>query len=407
MKQQILTQLSRYGLASLFGALGGLITVLTVVLLDLGIHEVWETIFGIDTSAPTRTTGVFITMGIATLLISYIVFRYGKANASLDELIHEILNNGEVKWRKLPKALLIAFPSLISGASLGPEAPAAIASIGATGAIAEKSNIAKKDLQAINTAAFSGMLGSILSSPFLAPAMIVETAKKKVEDLQSLLTTSLVASAFGTATFFVVFGKIYTFDLPTEGYTGSGYIELFYAFLLGIAGCVFAAIVAKSMQFFSKLFSSIAKTDVQLILLTGLVISILMYAFPLTMFSGQHTLDDLYTYSLSAGFVSLLAIAFVKMLSAALLIRAGFIGGGIFPALFTGAAFGLALNQLFNVSPMVAAVATTVGLLTAMMRQPLSAAILTILVFGFATGAIVASAVAGALLVLSLLPKKQ
>lgn len=407
MKTELRSQLRKYAFAALFGSLGGLITVFIIVLLDSGIHYVWEVIFGIDTSAPTRSSGVFITMGVATLLISYIVFRYGKANASLDEIIHEILNNGEVKWRKLPKALLIAFPSLISGGSLGPEAPAAIASVGITGAIAEKSHLSTKELQSVNTAAFSGMLGAILSSPFLAPSMIVETTRKKVDDLQSLLTTSLVASAFGIATFFFLFGKIFTFNLPTEGYAGSGYIELILAFALGIAGCLFAAVIGKTMQGISKIFGYIAKTDVQLLLLTGIVISILMYAFPLTMFSGQHTLDDLYSYSLTASVISLVAIAFVKMLSAGLLIRAGFIGGGIFPALFAGAAFGLALNQLLDISPMVAAVAVTVGMLTALMKQPLSAAILTILVFGFATGAIVASAVAGALLVLSIVPKKQ
>lgn len=407
MKTELHTQLSKYSLAALFGAIGGLITVFIIVLLDSGIHYVWEVIFGIDTSAPTRTTGVFITMGIATLFISYIVFRYGKANTSLDTLIDDILTKGKVEWRKLPKALIIAFPSLISGASLGPEAPSAIASLAVTGAISEKANINANELQAVNTATFSGMLGAILSSPFLAPAMIVETTHKKVADLQSLLSTSIVASAFGIGTFFFLFGKIYTFDLPTEGYTGSGYMELILAFVFGIMGCIFAGIIGKTMEAINRVFSFIAKTDVQLILLTGIVISLLMYAFPLTMFSGQHTLDDLYSYSLTASFVSLLAIAFVKMLSAGLLIRAGFIGGGIFPALFTGAAFGLALNQLFNVSPMVAAVATTVGVLTALMQKPLSAAILTILVFGFATGAIVASAVAGSLLVLSLLPKKQ
>lgn len=406
MKEELKQSLRKYVLAAVFGTLGGLVTVFVIIILDELIKFVWEDIFNIDITAPTRTLGVFISMFIATVLVGFIVKKYGKIKTGMEELLQDIVKDGVINWRVLPKAVIISLPSLVSGASLGPEAPSAIAGATAAGAAAENLKFSKSDTQIANAATFSGMLGSILSSPFLAPAMIAETAKSKINDLQQILTAGLIGSAFGTATFFFIFGKIFTFDLPSN-YSGSAYKELLAAFMFGILGTIFAAIIGKMLGFVNSTFDKIAKSDFQLVLLTGVIVAVLMYAFPLSMFSGQHTLDDLYNFSLGAGFISLFILAIVKMSSTALMIRAGFIGGAVFPALFTGSAFGLALNQIFNVSPMVAVGATTVGLLVALLKQPVSAAILTLLIFGFNSGATVACGLAGSLLILSLLPKKQ
>lgn len=406
MKEVTKSSLLTYAIAALFGSIGGAITVLIIVLLDMGIHEIWTTVFGINTDVPTRSPGVFLAMGITTLFVSFVIFRYGKANASLESIIEEIQANGKVNWRKLPKALIIAFPSIFAGASLGPEAPSAFASIAFTGFATEKAGANQEHIKHANFAAFSGMLGSILSSPFLAPAMIAETAKTKFETTRAYLTTSMVASAFGIATFFALFGKLNTFDLPNTPYTGSAYWELFAAFIFGIAGCVFVAIASKIIDAVGKVLDKITHSDIIKLCITAAIVSVIMYLVPITMFSGQHTLDDLFNLSLTAGFAVLIGIGFLKLISTALLLRGGFIGGAIFPALFAGAAFGLALNQLFDVSPIVAAGATSVGLLTLMMRQPLSAALLTLLIFGFSSSAAVVCGLAGALLVLSILPKK-
>lgn len=346
-------------------------------------------------------------MLIATIFVSLIVRRYGKSKAGLEELLHEILQDGTVAWRKLPKALLVAFPSLISGASLGPEAPAAIASIGFTSYIAEKQKLNHETAQHVNAATFSGMLGAVLSSPFLAPAMIAETVKSGAEKIKSLMTTSVIASAFGIATFYFIFHKIFVFHVPDETYAGSGYIELLLAFVFGFGGALFAGLIAKLLSYVNAAFDRVAKTESQLVILTGAVVSLIMFALPITMFSGQHTLDNLFTVSVTASFFGLLLAAFAKIVSTALLVRAGFVGGAVFPTIFAGTAFGLALNQIFNVSPMVAAGAATVGLLAVMLRQPVSAAILTLLIFGFSSGAAVACGLAGALLMLQLLREKK
>lgn len=399
--------LKKYLLAALFGSIGGAVTVLTIFLLDEGLNLIWSDIFGMETETPTRNAGVFITMAIATIIVGFIIHKYGRAHGALEQILEEVETNGRVQWRTLPKALLVAFPSLLSGASLGPEAPAAIASVGTAGFLSEKSHFDIDTTRHANTATFSGMLGAILSSPFLAPTMIAESAKTKAESLKPLLTTSLIASAFGMATFYFLFGRLSTFAIPNSTYTGSGYYELFAAFIFGISGCAIIAITAKIIEKAGTLLDKLAPTEITRLILTALIVSILMFAVPITMFSGQHTLDDLYMVSLSTGIIGLIVIGIVKIASTSLLLRAGFIGGAIFPAIFAGAAFGLALNQILNVSPMVAVGATSVGLLAVMMRQPVSAAILTLLIYGFSASAPVACGLAGALLVLSILPKKQ
>lgn len=117
------------------------------------------------------------------------------------------------------------------------------------------------------------------------------------------------------------------------------------------------------------------------------------------MFSGQSTIPHLVHEAASMSVIALLVLAVVKMISTSVLIESGFFGGGIFPAIFAGAAFGLALDHWVGVSATLAVPAAVAGLMTMIERKPFTAALLTVAITGTVTAPGVAVAVAGASLV--------
>lgn len=154
----------------------------------------------------------------------------------------------------------------------------------------------------------------------------------------------------------------------------------------------------------------IKKLDNKLIArsVVGAVIAgLIAVAFPITMFSGQHTLwtvlSDAGTYS----FVAFVLIALGKLIATSTLIRTGFFGGPIFPAIFSGATLGLAMNTVFDVPMAVAVSATIAGIMVVSLRKPLSAAILTVAITGTENATLVAMAVSAGLIVLLLLDQRS
>jgi H+/Cl- antiporter ClcA len=123
------------------------------------------------------------------------------------------------------------------------------------------------------------------------------------------------------------------------------------------------------------------------------------------MFSGQHVMPQLLAQSATLGFAALIGLAALKLASTAFLLETGFFGGPIFPALFASTALGLAFNDILNAPINLAVAASMAGLITVVLRQPLSAALLTLAITGAVTAAGVAVAVTGAFPVLMLINK--
>jgi H+/Cl- antiporter ClcA len=124
------------------------------------------------------------------------------------------------------------------------------------------------------------------------------------------------------------------------------------------------------------------------------------------MFSGQHTMTTLIAEASTFSAGLLLIIAFAKLFATTTLIRTGFFGGPIFPALFAGAALGLAFNTIFHSPEAVAISATIAGIMTISLRRPLSAALITIAIAGAGDATIVALAVSAGLIVLTLVERR-
>lgn len=401
------TTLKRYLIAALFGTIGGLITIGTIFILDELIHLIWVSWLGQNPDEPVRSFASLAVLLVAGLIIGLISKKYGKVEGNIETIIEDSLEKDGINWRPAVKDLLVSIISIGSGASLGPEAPAAAASAGTAAFIGEKVKANPATQKAMSLGAVSGMLGSLLSSPFLAGTMFIESSKKQIKDLRSELGYGMIASAFGMAVFFGLFGKLYSFDLGIPDYSGPTGKGLIIAFILGLIGAIFGVIVGLIIKAMTPIFDKLEKNYIAKALFGATVAGIIAILAPLTMFSGQHTLPDLLTSAATMSFFTLIFLAFGKIIATSVLIKTGFFGGSIFPAIFAGAALGLAFNQFFD-APMTLAISSAIaGLMTISTRQPLTAAFITLVIAGSTNAAPVALAVSAGLIIVAAVEQMQ
>ncbi len=206
----------------------------------------------------------------------------------------------------------------------------------------------------------------------------------------------------------MLYHKLFAVDVGIPSYNGATIEALLQAFMFGLFGALMGLLVfAFANKVVQPLFTKLKFKPWQKTIFAGITVGGLAFWLPITMFSGQHTLPHLISEAAGISFVMLLVIGAVKLISTSILLESGFFGGPIFPAIFAGTAFGLALAGLID-APVALAVPTAMaGLLTLAIRQPFSAALLVVAITGAYTAAPVAVAVAGAMFLLIVLKRLQ
>ena len=399
--------LKLYTFSALFGIIGAILTIGTVYILDELIKLVWEHGFNTDLSNPSRTIASLFVLLAFGLVIGLYSKKFGTAKSSIESVIEDALEHGYTDWRRGAKEVVTGLLSIASGASLGPEAPAAVVTAGVASMATEKSTNDIELKRTLTLSSVAGMLGSLLSSPFLATTMFIESAKDHLARLKTIISYSFIAGAFGMATFYFLFNTLYVLDFGIPVYNGPTGADLAKAFAFGLIGAIFTLVIGIIMRTIEPIFKRLDKKIVTRSLIGAAIAGTIAFALPLTMFSGQHTLSTLVANAATASIISLLLLAFGKMIATLVLIRSGFFGGPIFPAVFAGAALGIALNGAFDAPLAVAISSTVAGIITVSLRQPLSAAVLVLAISGASNVAPVALAVAAGMLIVGAVELKQ
>jgi chloride channel protein, CIC family len=294
---------------------------------------------------------------------------------------------------ELPGIFLAALAGLALGAVIGPEAPLIALGGGlAAGAVRR----AKRDAgpQAIGVvgaagsfAAVSTLLGSPLSGAFL----LMEASGLGGPTLGLVLVPGLLAAGVGSLIFigFDQWTGHGTFSLAVPDlppFSHPTLAEFGWALVIGLAAVFLGGAI--------RWLGSFLKPHVELrasVLcpLAGLAVGGLAIAFAegsgksssAVLFSGQSALPTLLengaTYSVGA----LLLLVACKGLAYGVSL-AGFRGGPTFPAMFVGAAGGVAMSHLPGL-PMVAGAAMGIGAMTcAVLGLPLTSVLLTTIFLG-------------------------
>jgi H+/Cl- antiporter ClcA len=295
--------------------------------------------------------------------------------------------------RELPGVLAAAFATLVFGVVLGPEAPL-IALGGGLGVCAVR--LARRGAPA-QTAAVVAAAGSfsavstLLGSPLLGAFLLMEASGLGGAMLGLVLVPGLLAAGVGSlifigldsltglGTFSLALPDLPPFERPTVAAFG-------WAIAIGVA----AAFTSTAIRRLALLLRPYIER--RLLLLTpvaGLVVAgcAVLYtavtgkSWSDVLFSGQNELGPLLANHAGYPVGALLLLLACKGLAYSVSLSS-FRGGPTFPAMYMGAAAGIALSHLPGL-PIVAGVAVGIGAMcVAMLRLPLTSVLLATLLLG-------------------------
>ncbi len=381
-------------LVAVLGLVSALVTFAFVAFVHQGTRLIWEQAaqtLGMD---PRLFTVLVCALG--GLVVGLLVKLFGDHNAIFAELMQEFGKTGRFDYRHAPGIVVTAFVSLISGASLGPEAPLADACGGLGTLASDRLKLNEQETRTMGYAGVSGMLAAFITEPLGGAVLGLESAQGGTSGKQTyfwVLFPSLLASAVATVVFVLLTGSFFETLYRFPEYSPR-LRDLFYAAPLGLIGGVVGLLFMLSLKRLQRLFQPMKAHVVLRGLIGGLGMGVIGALLPLTLFSGEEQTTDLITHAAEIGVVMLIVLGLAKLFATSLLLATGWKGGYIFPIMFTSAALGLAASLVFPGIPVAAAVAATMaGALVAALRAPLFAALFTLVLVQKETAAVIAVAV--------------
>jgi H+/Cl- antiporter ClcA len=294
---------------------------------------------------------------------------------------------------ELAGVLLAALGTLSFGVVLGPEAPLILMGSG-LGVLAVR--LAARDAPptaaAVLAAAGSfAAISSLLGSPLLGAFLLLEASGLGGPMLGLVLMPGLLSAGIGSLIFLGLdsltgFG---TFSLTIPGLPAFDHITVAmfaYAIAFGLA----APFLGRAIQLLALGIRPHVERRMTLLMpLLGLIIAGLAIAFAeatgkdtsMVLFSGQDQLGPLLTQAAGWSVGTVLLLVTCKSLAYAISLSS-FRGGPVFPAMFIGAAAGVAASHLPGL-PLVPAVAMGIGAMCCvMLTLPLTATLLATLLLG-------------------------
>ncbi|MEU9136252.1 chloride channel protein [Streptomyces sp. NPDC048404] len=290
----------------------------------------------------------------------------------------------------LPGIVLAAFTTLSLGVVLGPEGP--LVALGAgLGALAVR--LVKRDapprVQSVLAAAGSfAAISTLLGSPLTGAFLLMEASGLGGAMMQLVLVPGLLAAGVGSLMFVGLdaWTGLGTFSLAIPGLPHVG-APTGGEFLWAVAIGLMAVPVGSGIRWLALFLRPYSERwIVPVTAAVGLAVAGLAIAFAAAtgkdssevLFSGQSALGPLIANSASYSVGALLLLIVCKGLAYGVSLSC-FRGGPTFPALFVGAAGGIALSHLPGL-PLVDGVALGIGAMSVvMLRLPLTSVLLATL----------------------------
>ena len=381
-------------LVAVLGFISAAITFAFMALVHEGTKVIWEQAAQLVGISMPLFTILVCTLG--GLLVGLLVKLFGDHSGIFAEVMREFGKTGRFDYRNAPGIVITAFFSLISGASLGPEAPLADACGGIGTWASDRLKLDEQETRSMGYSGVSGMLAAFITNPFGGALLGLESAQGGTSGKQTyfwVLFPSLLASAVSTVVFVLLSGVFFETLYVFPDYAPK-VKHIFYAVPLGLLGGAVGLLFMLALSRLQQVFQVMKGRVVLRGVIGGLGMGIIGALLPLTLFSGESGSSDLITDAAEIGIVMLIVLGLMKLFATSLLLATGWKGGYIFPIMFSGIALGLAVNLIFPELQVAVCVAATIsGAMVAALRAPLYAALFTLVLVQKETAAVIAVAV--------------
>jgi anti-anti-sigma regulatory factor len=280
-------------LVALLGVASAVVTFVFMVLVNKGTGLIWQQAqlaVGLDSRLFT-----LLVCALGGLLVGLLVKIFGDHNAIFFELVQEFGKTGRFDYRHAPGIVITSHVSLISGASLGPEAALADA-CGAMGTwISDRRKLGDKETRTMGYGGLSAMLAAFITNPFAGALLALESSQGGASGAQLYawgLLPSLLASAGATVVFVALAGGFFETLYAFPDYTPR-LIDLVLAVPFSVAGGLAGLFFMLLFRWLRKVMLPLKGHLVLRGLIGGLGMGIIGALLPLTLFSGEKETAEL------------------------------------------------------------------------------------------------------------------
>lgn len=278
--------------------------------------------------------------------VGLILKKYGE-NTGLGRAQKEFDEEGKIGPGHLGDIMGSSFLSIISGASVGPEG-ALVDLNGRFGTfLGTRLKLSAEDVKIIVFAAIAGCFGGYFGSPVVGVVVSLEYMFIKKLDYYRLIVPALVSGAMGYAVYYLLLGTSLVGVFTFPNYDSPRLIDLAIAVPLAFIGAALGLAQMVLMMRTSKTLEKIKGRPVERTLIGAAAVGVIGLALPLTLYSGQASMEELLKSFSEKGIFLLLLLVLAKMVAMSVSFGSGFKGGPIFPLLFMGGTFGMAVSLMF------------------------------------------------------------
>ncbi|MBN9349919.1 MAG: chloride channel protein [Chitinophagaceae bacterium] len=324
---------------TLLGILGGIVAGIYWIIIDHLMRFVKNFSAGWE---------VITIMGGAGLILGLIIYFKGDPG-KLDVVLNNIrFKGGELDTKHNGSMIVTSVIGISAGSSAGPESPM-VQVIGSLGSwLSKKLKYKREDHRSMTVAGMASGFTAMFGVPLAGSLFALEVIHHKhVVQYYAALIPAFVSSG----TTFIIFqlitkmGLAPVWQLPFPK-APHQIFDFFWAMLYGAVGAILGWGIIWTFRILKKFFKKANLPFYIQTCLSGIILGILAWKFPVTRFFSHYELIDLLHGNWALGL--LVAIMFVKIFSMALTVTSGWRGGFIIPLLFIGAALGMII---FNVFP--------------------------------------------------------
>ena len=366
-----------------WGVFIGMLTALSVLffnyLMNLGLKLLWP---GQPAIEPFSGSWQIVLILTAAGFIVGLIYHFMEAK---EVGVVEILTQDRVDIRPIPGGLLVSLVSLIGGFSVGPEVPSAMIGAWLAAKISDARKLSDEIRKSNMISSLTAAYGGLFTSPFGAILIPIEVPHVQSIAFVGTMIIATAASVVGFALFYFTGGNEFAgllriLDLPMYDLQ---IWHLLVAVVLGLLGAGLAVIFVLSMGTLKQLVVPLNHRPILRNTLAGLLLGLLGFALPLTLFLGSDGLVLVTENAAEIGVALLIVYVFAKILATAGAISTGFIGGPIFPLFFVGGTMGTAVTLLFPDIPIALSVGCLMVAVTAgVLPIPISLGVYVILIVG-------------------------